>query len=341
MQVVEPPQRVQPLHLRLRPLLPVQPPEIHPVRLGRVVQQLKVRRPKLAVRNVKRHRLHRLRVDPRRRRHPRILLLVREDAVRRVQVQRRPQPLGVQPVDQPLRVGKQLAVPRVPRPPHRLVARLDDVPVHVDDAHRQRHFVRRKLLHQPLQLLLGVRPEAAPPVPQQPARDQRRRPGNLLKVLQAPHIVVPVAKEIEVQVLRRRARHQPALLVKDQRPRVVHDRPPAARHQPRLQRHKPVRLVQRPRRPLQVARLPDMLAKVPRIIRRLHVDRQAHRRKPAGRRRIPQHEMWRLDRHHPRALRHRKLRYGLAAKPERLARLAPQTPPSGCTPSGSVATSAP
>ena len=214
---------------------------------------------------------------------------------------------------------KQVAVPGIAGPADRLVARLCDVPIHVDDTHRQRHLVRGKILHQALQLILAVGPVAAPPVTQQPARDQRGRTGNFLEILQTADIVVAIAKEVEVQIVGGGTCHQPALVVKDQRARVVDHGPTAARHQAGFQRHKPVGFVQGPRCALEIARLPDVFAKVPGVISRFDINRQRHGRKAACRGGIAQQQMLGFDREQARTLREFKGWSRLAAKPERLA----------------------
>jgi len=203
-------------------------------------------------------------------------------AVGRVQVERGAQALPMQPGDEACRVGEQIAVPGVARPAHRAVAGLRRVPVHVHDADRERELARAEFRHQPLEFGLVVDPEAAPPVAQEIARDQRRRPGDLLEFLQTAHVIVAVAEEVEVEVVGRSSGGDPAVLIEDQRARVVDHGIAVARQQPRLQVRPAVDLVERARRPLEIARGPTAVAVAPGRAARLERDAERDGREAVG-----------------------------------------------------------
>ncbi len=281
-QMVEPPERVEAAHLGRLALLPVQPPEVQAVRLFGVVQQRKIGSGKARIGDVKFHRFAAGGIDAHCICHRRVLRLMRVDAVGGMQVKCRAQPLGVQPGDQTPRVGEQGTVPGITRPAYGAVAGLSRVPVHIDDADGERNLACAKLFHQSLQGRLIVSPEAAPPVAQQVAGNQRRLAGHLLEVLQAPDVVVAITKEVEVKVVGCGAGRHPAIRRKDERLRIIHHGPAITRQQPRLQADGAVRLVQRARGALEIARFPDAVAIAPGDTARLQRDREGNGREAAA-----------------------------------------------------------
>ena len=255
-------------------LLPVEPPEVDPLRFHRMVQDLEIALNEARIGQVEMHRLPELRILPHEARHRLILRLVRPDAIRGMQVQRGAQALRVQPRQEALGVGPQVGIPGVARPSGRRVAGPGDVPVHVDDAHGERHLPRAKLDHQIAQLVLAIGPEAAPPVPQRIPRQHGCTARYPAVVLQTADIVVPVAEEVEIAIFGVPGSgplHQPALPIEYQAVRVIHQRPARARHQPWLQRNLAIDVIQRACRAAQIVTV--VSAETPGDIKRLDPDR--------------------------------------------------------------------
>ncbi len=161
--------------LALRALLPVHPPEVDPILLIGMVQDLEIAFHEMWIGDVEGDRLFGGRVDAHPFCHAFVLLLVRMDAPGRVQVERRAQSLLVQPLNEAVRIGEELSVPGVAGPAIGGVAGFGDVPVHVDDADRERNLLGAEFLHQGFQIVLGVGPVAAPPVAKDVTRDHRDR----------------------------------------------------------------------------------------------------------------------------------------------------------------------
>ena len=317
-QVIQPPQRVEPVQACFVALLPVQPPEVDAARFLRVVEHLEVRRREGRVGQIVGHRLAARRVDAHSPGHRRVRLLMGMDAICRVQVERGAQALLVQEAQEAGRVGEQLAVPGVAGPAGAGVAGLGDVPLHVDDAHRERDLVRFEVEHQAGQLVLGIGPEAAPPVAQRPAWHHRHRPGDPAEVVQRGLVVVPIGEEIQVERAGRGpARRDPARLVEHQRRRIVDQRPARAREQARLQRDRPGSAVQRARRAAQVP--VSGVAEAPHRAVGLDFHRQAVRREPLGGRVVRQRQGGRVDGDDPVRGCRGEVRHRLAAEPDRLA----------------------
>ena len=193
-------------------------------------------------------------------------------------------------------IGKQHLVPRVSRPSQhlpRLIHRahgsqllIAHVPVHVDHHHIQRRVILPEVVHQLVELLVGIRPVPRPPHSEREPRRQRNPPRHAHKIAQRLFVIVSVAEKVPVGVraglLIRRPLHHPRPLALfslkkpkvrriEQRPRrVVHQHPSRARHQPlpdRLLGLRSPRRIQCPRRPMQilgigVARMPHHLLAV-------------------------------------------------------------------------------
>ncbi len=174
MQVVEPPQWVQPAQRRRRALLPVHPPEIDADVLQIVMEHLEVGVGETRVGNIEGNRVASAQVDFQSPAHFRVGGLVRPNTQRRMQVQRRPQPLRMEPGDEVGWVGEERLVPGVARPTTDALADIDQVPIHVNDTDRQRDIVGAEVGHQRPQVGISIGPVAAPPIAQRPARQQRR-----------------------------------------------------------------------------------------------------------------------------------------------------------------------
>ncbi|OIQ88932.1 hypothetical protein GALL_291630 [mine drainage metagenome] len=192
------------------------------------MQHLEVRGEELTVGHVERDRLTRRGVPPERRRHGRVGVLVGPHAVGRVHVERHPEAVLVQPREQRLGLGEELPVPRVAGPAAAVGGvDVDDVPVHVDDAHRERDAPLPEPRHEPDVLVGRVRVVAAPPVAEGPPRQHGRPSGDGVERLQRRGVVVPVREDVEVLTVAR-ARCDPAVGVEEERSRVVDDGVPVA-----------------------------------------------------------------------------------------------------------------
>ena len=153
------------------------------------------------------------RPSPGRRPSPRELrvgVLERLDAVGGMQVERRVQPLLVDPGEEPARVGEQLAVPGVAGPAVRRV------PVHVDHEHVERQVVRAEVGDQRRGSGVAVGPVARPPGAEHEARDERDRPAEARVLADRAGVVVAVAEEVPVLVVRALGpRLDPAVLARE------------------------------------------------------------------------------------------------------------------------------
>jgi hypothetical protein len=119
----------------------------------------------------------------------------------------------VQFLEQRLMVGKQRGVPAVARPTVRSAVRFvvqavcrnaerfvnhDMVPVDIDDGDADGDSVVGKVVHQVEILLLGIRPVAAPPVAQRPARQNGRFSAEGVECKNGTCIVLFKRKHIPV-----------------------------------------------------------------------------------------------------------------------------------------------
>ena len=200
--VVQHPQGVQAGDAGPGALLPVQPPEVHAGLLVGVVEVLEISVHEAGVGDVELHRLFLLPVLAQGLGHGAVGLLKGADAVGGVDVQGHPQAMPVQPGHKLRRVGEELFVPGIAGPAAAVLrVHVHQVPVHVDDRHREGHLLGFKPLHQGLILRLVVAVEAAPPVAQSVAGQHRRRAGQVIKIPQAGLVVAAVAEEVEVDAL--------------------------------------------------------------------------------------------------------------------------------------------
>ena len=260
-EVVEQPQRVQPRQLGDLALLPVQPPEVDAVVLERVVELLEVGLEEVRVGRVEVDGQLGGRIDAHPLGHARVGVLVRAHAVGGVDVERDGEAAAVQLGHERRRVGEQLAVERVagPAAAERRVD-VDQVPVHVQDGDAERQPLLREAVHQLQVLVRAVGVVAAPPVAERVARQQRLRAGELVQRPQRGAVVAPVGEHVEVLVARA-ARRDPAVLLEQDRARVVDDRDAVAAEHALLERDAAVGLVERARGAAEVlqrvARAPD------------------------------------------------------------------------------------
>ena len=195
---------------------------------------------------------------------------------------------------------------------------MGDVPVHIDHAHRQRDAAGLELGHQVEVLLLGIFPIARPPVAQGPARDERHLARHAAELAQAAQVVVPEAKQIEVQVFGVGALGDPALIIENQGVRIIHQGPALARHQARVEAHRAVDAVQGAGRAHQVgAAAPG--AVTPDYPAGQYLDGKRPGAEAGGGDEISQPQVLGADFDPLRAALHRKSRHRLFAVPKSLA----------------------
>ena len=132
--------------------------------------------------------------------HVGVLFFVGVNAISRMQVERGFEAAFVQGGNEAGRVGEEVAIPGVASPAASGIAGVGEVPIHIHNAHGQRHIVGLKLIHQPSSSACRVSPETAPPVAQCPARNHGRGASDLGKFLQTGVRILPIPKEIEVKV---------------------------------------------------------------------------------------------------------------------------------------------
>ena len=234
--VVQRPQGIQPRERGGLALLPVDPPEIDPLVLQRMVQQLQICVHEAWICNLKRHNLFFRRVQPHALGHGAVGPFVPADAQRRVQIERDVHPARVKLLQKRRVIWKERFIPCVARPAVRAAVRLviqplfpqaeitvdlDIVPIHVDDGNGDGNPIVGKIIHQIQILLLRIRPITAPPVAQRPAREHRRAPAQVVERTHGGGIVVPVGKDVAV---RPAARKQSAVRKQQQAARIVVDR---------------------------------------------------------------------------------------------------------------------
>ena len=207
-----------------------------------------------AVGDVERDRLLARRVAAERLGHRGVGVLERAHAVGGVDVGRHAQAAAVQLGEEALGVGEQRALPAVAGPARAVLLghRVHAVPVHVEHGDGERQALGVEAVHQ---LEVGVRAVAvvaAPPVAERPAREHGRAAGHGVERLQRGRVVVAVGEHVDVDaaVL---ARAHPAVVLEQERARVVERGDAAARDDARLELGPAVDLVQRARGAAQVA----------------------------------------------------------------------------------------
>ena len=249
MKLIEHPERIQPGNGAGIPLLPVDPPEIHAFFFQRMMQALQIGSQERFIRRIKIHALLFLRVPAQRPTDAFVGFLVGLHAPGGMKIQchvhspvvERPQEAG--------RVGEQLPVPGVACPAA-AIGHVGQMPVHVDDRHRQGDFFLGELFHQRQIAFLGIAVKTAPPVAQRPSGQQRGRTGQAVEIPQAGGVVVAVAEEVQV-LLRIVPGAKRAVLPQNHGAAVVQHGKPVSGDQPVPHGNFPIRLIQRPGRSAQ------------------------------------------------------------------------------------------
>ncbi len=248
---------------RVRKLLPVQPPEIHARLLQGVVRVViesvevlfaaGVERQRLLRGGVRSHGFHEIGVH----------LFVRLHAVGRMVVQRHVEPLLMEPLEEPFRIGNERRVPRVACPNLALAVRAGqarDVPVHVHDDDIEREIVLAVSFHNLPKILRRV-----PPIPGVPRAEdvlprERHRAADARQGPQRRFVIGPVAEKIPVRVSVSRALPHP-IARQERSLRIIQQVPAVPRQHALAQVHRAFHAVQRPDRPAQV--LPVLLTGPP------------------------------------------------------------------------------
>ena len=206
--VVADPQRVQSRPFAPGTLLPVDPPEIHAVRLVGLVQDPEIGIQEIGIGTVEGNSLA-VGLFAHGGTHLRILVFKRADAAGRMKVNGNAQILLFQLFQEGLVVGEQVRVPAVAGPAgggrvqirFLLVAEfflyVYPVPVHIDGGHSKGDIRCYEPVHQIQIFLLGVGIVPGPPVAQGKARHHGRRAGDVVVQFQCPPVILG-GKAVEV-----------------------------------------------------------------------------------------------------------------------------------------------
>ena len=213
------------------------------------MQTVQIDPQKTLIRRVKVHALLFLRVPAQRPADAFVGFLVGLHAPGGMKIQRHVHPPVVERPQEAGRVGKQLPVPCVACPAAAM-GHVGQMPVHVDDRHRQGDFFLGELFHQRQIAFLGIAVKTAPPVAQRPSGQQRGRAGQAVEIPQAGGIIVAVTEEIQV-LFRIVPGAKRAVLPQNHGAAVVQHRKTVSRNQPIPHGNFSVRLIQRPGRPAQ------------------------------------------------------------------------------------------
>ena len=227
--VVEKPKRIEIFHLRLRALLPVNPPKINAHLFVRMVQNIEVRVAEFLVGEVKFERALRLRVYAERAAHFGVLFLEIANAVAGVQVHRDRKIATFEVLQKSLGIGEQFLFKRISRPPCALKRFVFgvlwhvvyDVPVHIYRGDGERHVLLLEFVHKFEILFVGVGVIARPPVAENVFGKNGRESRKRIKLFESAE-VVPSERENVLVFRRRRTRRNAAVNVENNRRRIVY-----------------------------------------------------------------------------------------------------------------------
>ena len=280
MIVVQHPERIQSFHLRSDTLLPVNPPEINAFLFSRVMQISKICLHELLIRHIKLDWQLLFTIDPQSLCHRFIHLLIGPHTVRRMNVQRHMHSLFMKPSQKSLRIRKKLLIPCITSPAGSVfLINIHQMPVHINDRHRQRHILRLETFHQLSIRLFRIFMIAAPPVPQRIPWHHRRSPTQSVEILNTGQIIRSIPPEVQINYRMFPGFH-PAIFPDHKRLAVIHHRMPQLRHKPLLQRNLTVRIVQCPGRSFQITDIDHLrlISVTPRAAKRkkttFHIDRE-------------------------------------------------------------------
>ncbi len=248
---------------RVSELLPVQPPEIHALLFQGVVRVVIESVQVLFVAGVERQRLLRGGIRSHGFHEIGVHLFVRLHAVGRMVVQRHVEPLLMEPLEKPFRIGDESPVPRVAGPylaPAGRAGQARDVPVHIHDDDIEREIVLAVPFYDIPKILRRVRPIPGVPRAEDVLSRERHRAADARQGPQRRLVIGPVAEKIPVRASVFRALPDP--IVRQERGlRIIQQVPAVPRQHAVAQVHRAFHAVQRPDRPAQV--LPVLLAGPP------------------------------------------------------------------------------
>ena len=177
-KMIQHPKRIKSRHITDTPLLPVNPPKIHPLFFQRMQHCVKPRMHPCSVRYSAGNRNLFFRILFQSFCHASVAVLKRAYAVSRVQIQGNVQSPVMQPRQKFLWLWKKFTVPCIPCPAGTILwVNLCQVPIHIHNSNRKRHLLFFKLLHQFLIGFRCVTVVTAPPVSKREPRQQRHTAG--------------------------------------------------------------------------------------------------------------------------------------------------------------------
>ncbi len=97
-----------------------------------------------------------------------------------------------------IRVGEKVRVPGITGPPRRVIAGVGDVPVHIDDTHREGQFALLKLPHETGEFILCIFPIATPPVTQCPPGNEGSFASKFRVVMNTRFVIMSISKKVKV-----------------------------------------------------------------------------------------------------------------------------------------------
>ena len=255
MEMVQHPERIQPLHFGDAALLPVDPPEIHaPLFIG-MMDVFKIGGKEGGIRDFKGDRLFFGNILSQLLRHGLIHFLKSAHAVRRMHVQRDLHAPLMKRIHEPLRIREEIRIPGIARPARSVFGiDMDQMPVHVNHRHGKGDPFLVKPVHQLQIALFGIFIITAPPVPQRITGKHGRFAAQMIKISQAAQIVRAVSPEIKV-LHALLSRLHPAVLIQRQRRGIIQQGKALSGNQAVSQLTGAVHRIQRPRRSLQIMQL--------------------------------------------------------------------------------------
>ncbi|OQA13127.1 MAG: hypothetical protein BWY63_03577 [Chloroflexi bacterium ADurb.Bin360] len=297
-QVIEPGQWIKPFYIGNLTLLPIHPPEIHPIILHRMMNEFEIRFRKTLVADGEGNTLLVFWVTTHRARKSRIDFLVRFDAIRRMQVESRAQSFFMYPTQEPWRIREELPIPGVACP---TVGRM---PVHINDQHIKRNRGRLEIFHQVLEVLIAVCPVTRPPPSQDEARNQGNRAAKLHVLAQGGFVIMPIAKENPVlhastwNLVIPTCLYPPIIRVEEHVAGIIKERPPRTGKQTLLQRCVAAAVIQRSPRTAQIARVHHPRAPDNALAIESEADTEVFRRERATANLIAQHHSTSIQNEH-------------------------------------------